>query len=326
MHSQDRRHERIVAAIVVVLGAMAVALLFWRAAGDTQGHGQHTQAATSSSSSTTSAATTAAKKRSVIQRNLQHYLNEVTKDGDASVSFYSLDATSGSAADSTTDQLTYGNGKIAVDSNATTTETSASTYKLFIAAYLLHLHQEGKFSWTTANKEGFYQMVVNSSNTFPESILAEYGRTSINAFIKSQEWANPVFHGDSEAASTTSRSLRQLLQALAAGTGVFSNRSDRQYLLSLMSKQVYRDGIPAGVASVDSGATVADKVGFLDDVNNDAGIVTTSDGHRYILVIMTHGHNQTTLDFTRVKAIATKVQKIVYGSSAGTKIVDYSGD
>lgn len=305
---------------------MAVALLFWRAAGDTTGNGQHTQAATSSSSSTNNATTAANKKRSIIQENLQNYLDKVTADGDASVSFYSLDATSGSSADSTTDQLTYGDGQIVVDSNATTTATSASTYKLFIAAYLFHLHQEGKFSWTTANKSGFYQMVVNSSNTFPEEILAEYGADSINAFIKSQGWSSPVFHDDGEAASTTSQSLRKVLQALNAGTGAFSDSSDRSYLLGLMQKQVYRSGIPAGVASVDSGATVADKVGFLDDVNNDAAIVTTSDGHKYILVIMTHGHDQTTLDFSRIKAIAAKVQQIVYGSDAGTEVVSYSAD
>lgn len=325
-HVSNHQRERYVAAIVVIFGAMAVALLCWRAAGDTTGNGQHAQAATSSSASTDSATTAANKKRSIIQENLQNYLDKVTADGDASVSFYSLDATSGSSADSTTDQLTYGDGQIVADSNATTTATSASTYKLFIAAYLFHLHQEGKFSWTTANKSGFYQMVVNSSNTFPEEILAEYGADSINAFIKSQGWSSPVFHDGDEAASTTSQSLRKVLQALNAGTGAFSDSSDRSYLLGLMQKQVYRSGIPAGVASVDSGATVADKVGFLDDVNNDAAIVTTSDGHKYILVIMTHGHNQTTLDFIRIKTIAAKVQQIVYGSDAGTKVVSYSAD
>ncbi|WP_462400752.1 serine hydrolase [Lacticaseibacillus pantheris] len=325
-HVSNHQRERYVAAIVVILGAMAVVLLCWRAAGDTTGNGQHAQAATSSSASTDSATTAANKKRSIIQENLQNYLDKVTADGDASVSFYSLDATSGSSADSTTDQLTYGDGQIVADSNATTTATSASTYKLFIAAYLFHLHQEGKFSWTTANKSGFYQMVVNSSNTFPEEILAEYGADSINAFIKSQGWSSPVFHDGDEAASTTSQSLRKVLQALNAGTGAFSDSSDRSYLLGLMQKQVYRSGIPAGVASVDSGATVADKVGFLDDVNNDAAIVTTSDGHKYILVIMTHGHNQTTLDFSRIKTIAAKVQQIVYGSDAGTKVVSYSAD
>lgn len=243
-HVSNHQRERYVAAIVVIFGAMAVALLCWRAAGDTTGNGQHAQAATSSSASTDSATTAANKKRSIIQENLQNYLDKVTADGDASVSFYSLDATSGSSADSTTDQLTYGDGQIVADSNATTTATSASTYKLFIAAYLFHLHQEGKFSWTTANKSGFYQMVVNSSNTFPEEILAEYGADSINAFIKSQGWSSPVFHDGDEAASTTSQSLRKVLQALNAGTGVFSDSSDRSYLLGLMQKQVYRSGIP----------------------------------------------------------------------------------
>ncbi|MFD0898670.1 serine hydrolase [Loigolactobacillus binensis] len=323
-----RRRLRRIELIIVLLGVITVGLLSWHLVSENNHAEQQTHAqAASVSTPTVSKATVAAnKKRSIIAQNLQTYLDKVTADGDASVSFYSLAATSGSTAATTTDQLVYGNGKINVNSNATTTETSASTYKLFIAAYLFHLHKAGKFSWTAANKSGFYQMVVNSSNDYPQRILTTYGRSRINAFIKRQGWASPVFYGDGTASSTTSKSLRELLQALAAGTGAFSNASDRQYLLSLMKAQIYRDGIPTGVASVDSGATVADKVGFLDDINNDAGIVTTSAGQRYILVIMTHGHNQTMLDFSRIAAIAAKVQTIVYGANAGTQLINYSAD
>ncbi len=102
-----------------------------------------------------------------------------------------------------------------------------------------------------------------------------------------------------------------MLTSLQAGTGAFSNSSLQQWLLSDMSKQVYRDGIPAAAGS---GATVQDKVGFLDDVNNDAAIVTLPDGERFILVIMTHGHNQATLDFSRINTIAKQVIKLAYGA------------
>ncbi|MFC6170602.1 serine hydrolase [Loigolactobacillus jiayinensis] len=304
---------------------MTVGLLFWRSASADPVAGQQNQSKTATASSTNTVATAATKQRTIITKNLQNYLKQVTADGDASVSFYSLAATNNSAADTTKNQLIYGDGKINVESNATTSETPASTYKLFIAAYLFYLRQSGQFSWTSTNRSGFYQMIVNSSNDFPLSIRAEYGTASINAFIKSQGWTSPVFRNE-EATSTTSQSLRALLQNLAAGTGAFSNAQDQQYLLSLMKKQIYRAGIPAGVATVDQGATVADKVGFLDDVNNDAAIVTTSTGQRYILVIMTHGHNQATLDFSRIKAIAARVQQIVYGTNAGTELKNYSAD
>ena len=48
-----------------------------------------------------------------------------------------------------------------------------------------------------------------------------------------------------------------------------------------MKRQIYRAGIPKG-----TGQTVADKVGFVDNVIHDAGIVYGPNGP-YILVIMT---------------------------------------
>ena len=59
------------------------------------------------------------------------------------------------------------------------------------------------------------------------------------------------------------------------------NSSDTDRLLGLMKRQKYRDGIPAG-----TGLPVADKVGFVDDVIHDAGIVYSPKG-TYVLVIMT---------------------------------------
>ena len=92
-----------------------------------------------------------------------------------------------------------------------------------------------------------------------------------------------------------------------------------------MGKQIYRTGIPAGVAAADKGTTVSDKVGFLDDTNNYAAIVTMPNGQKYILVIMTHGHNQSGFSgFPKIAKIAKKVQQIVYGDDAGTKLEDYS--
>jgi len=94
-----------------------------------------------------------------------------------------------------------------------------------------------------------------------------------------------------------------------------------------MGKQIYRTGIPTGVAQANSGTTVQDKVGFLDDTNNDAAIVTLPNGQKYVLVIMTNGHNQSGLSgFSRIAEIAKNVQKIVYGKNAGEKIVNYSNN
>lgn len=91
-----------------------------------------------------------------------------------------------------------------------------------------------------------------------------------------------------------------------------------------MGEQVYRTGIPTGVAAANKGTTVQDKVGFLNDTNNDAAIVTMPNGQRYILVIMTHGHGQSGFSgFPKIAKIAKKVQTIVYGANAGTKVESY---
>lgn len=263
------------------------------------------------------------KKQKIIKYNLTSYLNSVTKDGTASVSFYNLGAEDGSSAANNKYSDVYKKGSLQVESNAYSVQTAASTYKLYLAAYLMHKKMNGNFSWTTDNLDGFTNMIVNSENDFSEAEIDKYGASAISSFVKSQGWYDSVFI-EGQAAQTTSYSLQLLLEDLAEGNGVFQNKSDRAKILKMMGKQIYRTGIPTGVEEADSGTTVQDKVGFLDDTNNDAAIVTMPDGQRYVLVIMTNGHNQSGLSgFSRIAEIAKNVQKIVYGSDAGTKIVNY---
>lgn len=264
------------------------------------------------------------RKQRIIKTNLTNYLNSVTKDGTTSVSFYNLGATDGSsAADSKAAKL-YEKGSLQVESNAHAVNTAASTYKLYIAAYLMQQKQNGNFDWTDDNLDGFSRMFVNSDNDFSEAQIDKYGASELSEFAKNQGWYSAVFQSG-QAAHTTSYSLQLLLQELEAGTGAFANQTDRDKILKLMSQQIYRDGIPAGANEANNGTTVQDKVGFLNDTNNDAGIVTLPNGQKYILVVMTKGHNQSNLSgFSKIAKITKNVQNIVYGSDAGTKTIDYS--
>lgn len=263
-------------------------------------------------------------KHKIIKANLTNYLNSVTKDKTASVSFYSLGAVDGSSAANSKYAKLYQKGALEVESNASTVNTAASTYKLYIAAYLMNQKLNGNFSWSDTNWDSFSKMIVNSKNDFSEAQLDNYGADAISQFVKNQGWYPSVFR-DGQAAQTTSYSLQLLLEELDAGTGAFQNKSDRIKILKLMGQQIYRTGIPAGASAAKSGTTVQDKVGFLNDTNNDAGIVTLPNGEKYILVVMTNGHNQRGLSgFSRIAEITKNVQKIVYGSDAGTKLVDYS--
>lgn len=277
-----------------------------------------------SDADTASTAQIVNQRQKVIKKNLTNYLNTVTKDGTVSVSFYNLGATTGSTAAKSKYADVYKEGSLEVESNAHTAQTAASTYKLFIVSFLMQQKLNGNFTWTTTNTNGFYTMIVNSANDYAEDQLSKYGMSTIDSYISSKNWYSPVFQSG-EDATTTSYSLELLLKDLAKGTGSFTNQSDRQKILKLMGKQVYRTGIPAGVAAAKKGTTVTDKVGFLNDTNNDAAIVTMPNGQRYILVIMTHGHNQSGFSgFKKIAKIAKNVQTIAYGSNAGSKVENYS--
>ncbi|WP_367376968.1 serine hydrolase [Levilactobacillus cerevisiae] len=248
-----------------------------------------------------------------VKKQLHTYFKKITADKTTSVSFYNLGAKAGSpAAKSDVATKFYQRGKLATSANAHTPEVSASTYKLFIAAYLFHLSSRDAYTWTPTNEDGFHRMIVNSANDFPEGILDTYGTAGINEFLTSENLYSPVFVANQEA-TTTAASLSKLLVKLARAEAPFGNDHNRKWLLSLMKQQVYRDGIPAGAAAATKGTTVQDKVGWLADTNNDAGIVTLPNGQRYVLVIMTHGHAQTGFSgFPRMAKITKHVQKLVY--------------
>jgi len=262
----------------------------------------------------------AKKKQKIIKTNLTNYLKSVTKDGTASVSFYNL---GGNSSANKIDTRLYQKGSLEVESNASDVRTAASTYKLYLAAYLMNQKSNGNFSWTSDNMDGFSKMIINSENDFSEGQIDKYGATKLSNFAKKQGWYPEVFQ-EGQAAHTTSHSLQLLLEDLEAGTGAFQNSNDQAKILSMMGNQIYRSGIPTGANEADNGTTVQDKVGFLDDTNNDAGIVTLPNGQKYILVVMTNGHKQSGLSgFSRIAEITKNVQKIVYGSDAGTRIVNY---
>lgn len=237
---------------------------------------------------------------------LATYYSQLNASGKVQVSYYSLSPKAGSAAANYPQAFDH-RGKWAIAAGATTKVLSASTYKLYIAAYVFHRLEAKKLPWTLTDKANFDAMIVNSDNGYAQTMLTRYGNDTIDDYIKTLG-IQPVFAGDS--AETTAADLVRILKLLDAGKGPFADAKLRARLLKDMGKQVYRNGIPAGVASVDKHATVQDKVGFLTQTNNDAGIVTTKDGHRYILVIMTTGHEQ--LDFSQIKAIAARTQQIVY--------------
>lgn len=240
-----------------------------------------------------------------VDQQLRSYLSSVTRSGQVAVTIQSLTPLANSQAARTPDPvLDVANG-IKLNYHGATTKYSASTYKLYIAAYLFYRYSRHGISWTSSVQKDFDSMIVHSTNDFAESMLARYGRNNVNAYLHTLGIGS-VF-GKNVVSHTTSNDLARILTLLANGQGPFANASKRNMLLNDMKKQVYRNGIPKGIAKVDARATVQDKVGFLWTTNNDAAIVTTSTGHRFLLVIMTTGHK--TLDFSQIASIAQGVMQ-----------------
>jgi beta-lactamase class A len=158
--------------------------------------------------------------------------------------------------------------------NADRVFTAASTYKLFTA---LSMFRSG-------NVPGcFEDMIINSANACPQEFLGGYG------YSRSTEDAHSIGAYSTDfvknGMQTTASDLALYLQKLYSGTLLAPDQSAR--LLNAMKTQRYRQGIPAGVGER---GVVADKVGFLDGLLHDAGIVYSEKGN-YICVIMTDGQS-----------------------------------
>ena len=173
--------------------------------------------------------------------------------------------------------------------NADVQFTSASTYKIFVAYAMIHDVETGRRTWTS-NINGLTwdtcltKTIVNSDNACPEAYLASIGYDKFNEIVRGLGVSDQtVFYP--YYMRTTANDLALVLQKLYRGE--LMSDENKNKLLDLMSRQIYRQGIPTGVG--DSGI-VYDKVGFLDELLHDAAIVHTDQGD-YIMVIMTNGES-----------------------------------
>ncbi|MDT6979899.1 serine hydrolase [Levilactobacillus zymae] len=272
---------------------------------------------------TPATATQIAHTQTQVQRRLQHYITQQAHNGTTSISFYNLGAKAGTpAAKQPNLRRLYAAGKLSAGINAHTPEVAASTYKLFIAAYVFQQHHQLGTAWTDGDTAGFEDMIINSGNDYADHTLDTNGLLAVDNFIGAQKWYTPVFNAG-QTANTTAHSLNLALQALDRQDYPYNHAADRQWLLKLMRRQVYRSGIPAGAKAATPGTTVADKVGWYADTNNDAGIVTLPNGERYVLVIMTHGQHQSGFSgFPRIAKITQHIQHLVYGPQVARSLTN----
>ena len=173
--------------------------------------------------------------------------------------------------------------------NADTQFTSASTYKIFVAYAMINDVETGRRTWSSAINGTTWdaclsRMIINSDNACPEAYLASIGYSKFNEIVQSLGVSDKTAFQPYDM-RTTAGDLALVLQKLYQGE--LMSEENKSKLLDLMSRQIYRQGIPTGVGSA---GVVYDKVGFMDDLLHDAAIVH-SDAGDYVLVIMTNGES-----------------------------------
>jgi len=162
---------------------------------------------------------------------------------------------------------------------------AASLAKLYLEHYLYNGMAAGK--WSSKSKLGTSQtlgtcleiMIVYSNNPCFNGIGANRGWSNVASFTAAQGFSstnpNPAVY------TTTAQDTAWFLQRLQNGSLIKS--SYRSKMLSHMTRQIYREGIPSG-----SRGAVANKVGYWSGYRHDAGIVYHPKS-TYVLSVLTYG-------------------------------------
>jgi beta-lactamase class A len=120
-----------------------------------------------------------------------------------------------------------------------------------------------------------------SDNTAAHMLLDNLGgATPLNAYAQSR---GAVESGFFVPNNTTAADLASLL--VAEATGRAGGQAAQSWLYPLLTQTAFENGLPAGLPS---GVTVAHKVGAIDEVIDDAGIVTGAGGS-YVISVMSDG-------------------------------------
>lgn len=103
--------------------------------------------------------------------------------------------------------------------------------------------------------------------------------------------------------TTTAYGLMKTLQAIGAGRAASSGATEE--MLEILSRQEFREKIPAGVPK---GVRVANKTGWITGIDHDGAIVFPDGRAPYVLVVLTRGLQ----DRSTATAVASAISRKVY--------------
>lgn len=176
-----------------------------------------------------------------------------------------------------------GQGRV-LSANGTKQYHPASTYKLVVAYSVIKSIEAGQLKWDDLVDDQtvdqcLTKMIVNSDNACAESFAEKLTWKAIQANARAIGMVGTNLNA-AEPVSTVNDQVA-LLKKLQNNELMKPENTTK--LLDLMKRQVYRSGIPAGVA-----AQVADKVGFLSGLLHDSAIVYAPSGI-YVISVYSSG-------------------------------------
>lgn len=175
--------------------------------------------------------------------------------------------------------------------NADIPTITASTYKTYVAYSTIKQIETGNLTWDTSTLLGptvdfcFTIMLTESNNECAETLLEQV------TFQQVQSDATDIgatdTHFEPYNIHSTADNLTLLLTKLATGKLPISETNKTKWI-ETMTQNIYRQGIPEGInlAYPDQTVTVADKVGFQDNLLHDTAIIYSPKGS-YVLTILT---------------------------------------
>jgi beta-lactamase class A len=177
----------------------------------------------------------------------------------------------------------------------------ASIYKLLILETLFK-----KVPYSTWNKalagttlsKCVDRMIRYSDNTCGVALGGYAGWTPATNQLKSIGLTNTVLNTSDSQLHTTAGDVSKYLQYFYADN---TYPQAKQFALNVMSRQIYRQGIPAG----SPGCTVYDKIGDLNGVRHDAAVVVCPKT-TYVLTVMSKGGS-----YAQIADIARRINSIV---------------
>lgn len=172
----------------------------------------------------------------------------------------------------------------------------ASTFKPFVAYMVLHNVEQGQYTLQGRTYKGnlleycMDRMISISDNQCAYELERLIGFPEMNEFIQSKGFKSTDLNNyDANGRmlttdkSSTAADLAEFMWRLQKGE--LLNQEHTDYLIDLMKHQDWRERIPAGVPD---GVEVADKPGWLANIEADMAIVYGTDS-TYVLTIMSSG-------------------------------------